>query len=231
MSRPLWNWPEKYRPSTVGECILPKPLKQTFQSFVDAGEIPNVLLVGPPGCGKTSVALAAIKEIDAEAYVVNGSLNGDIDTLRNEITAFASTTSLFGGRKYVVFDEADYLTYKTQPALRTFMEEYAGNCGFILTANYASKIIPAVQSRCPPIDFSVTKDDAPGLMLQFFVSLKSILDKENITYEKQALVSLIGKYFPDYRRIINLLQIYSMKFGAIDGCIILISGNKNFKPW
>jgi len=224
---PLWT--ERYRPTKIEECILPENLKKTFQEFVNRGEVPNLLLVGPAGTGKTTVAKAMLNEIDADYMIINGSMNGNIDTLRNDIQNFASSVSFMGGRKYVILDESDYLNpNSTQPALRNFMEEYSKNCGFILTGNFKKKIIEPLQSRTSVIDFVIPKDDLPGLSLKFFKRVKTILEKENVEYDKNAVASLIAKHFPDSRRILNELQRYSAT-GCIDSGILIDMTRESFK--
>jgi len=210
---------EKYRPRKVADCILPDKLKSTFQKFVDDKQIPNLLLSGSSGTGKTTVARAMLEEIGCDYIVINGSLNGGIDTLRNDIMNFASSVSLTGGRKYVILDEADYLTNSTQPALRNFMEEFSKNCGFILTCNYKDKIIQPLHSRCSVIDFKITKTDKDVLAKQFFKRVMEILQKEKIESEKNAVAGVIVKFFPDWRRVLNEIQTYSAT-GKIDSGIL-----------
>lgn len=214
-------WVEKYRPKTISDTILTPELKATFQKFVDQKNIPNLILAGSAGVGKTTVARAMLEELDCDYIVINGSMNGNIDTLRNEIRNFASTVSMSGGRKYVILDEADYLNANsTQPALRNFMEEYSKNCGFILTCNFKNKIIDPLHSRCSVIDFKITKKELPDLAKQFIRRICAILDKENIEYDKAVIVEVIKKHFPDWRRIINELQRYSAT-GKIDSGILV----------
>lgn len=208
---------EKYRPKTISDTILPERLKQAFQSFVDQKNIPNLLLAGGPGCGKTTVARAMLEELGCSYMIINGSLEGNIDTLRTQIKDFASSYSLKkDGRKYVILDEADYLSHHTQPALRNFMEEYSKNCGFILTCNYKNKIIEPLQSRCSLIEFKFTKEEKEDLIHQIYKRLRFILEQENISYDKKVLVTLIAKYYPDFRKLINELQKYSNASGSID---------------
>lgn len=213
-------WSQKYRPHTVSESILPKDLKDTFQKFVDDKNVPNLLLAGRAGVGKTTIARAMLDELQADYIVINGSMNGNIDTLRVDIQNFASTVSFTGGRKYVILDEADYLNANsTQPALRNFMEEFSKNCGFILTCNFVNRIIDPLHSRCSVINFTITSADKPKLASQFFKRVCGILDAENITYNQKAVAELIQSHFPDWRRILNELQRYAAT-GSIDEGIL-----------
>jgi DNA polymerase III delta prime subunit len=222
-------WVEAHRPRKIEDCILPSNLKKTFQTFVDNREVPNLLLCGTPGTGKTTVAKALLEEIGCDYIVINGSMNGNIDTLRTEIREFASTISFTGGRKYVILDEADYLNpNSTQPALRNFMEEYSKNCGFILTCNFKNRIIEPLHSRCSVIEFKITKEDKPRIAAQFFKSVCSILKKENVEHDEKAVAEYITKYFPDFRRTINELQRYSA-IGKIDSGILSNTQDQNFK--
>lgn len=214
-------WTEKYRPKTIDDCILPEQLKNTFKSFVEQGNIPNLLLTGGPGVGKTTVARAMLDQINADYIIINGSMNGNIDTLRNEIMQFASTVSFGGGRKYVILDEADYLNANsTQPALRNFMEEFSRNCGFILTCNFVNRIIEPLHSRCSVVNFNITKADLPKLAAGFFKRVIGILGNENVTFDKAVVAELIQKYVPDWRRVLNELQRYSHS-GKIDSGIFV----------
>jgi DNA polymerase III delta prime subunit len=213
-------WVEKYRPRTISETILPDHLKNTFQEFVNKKEVPNLLLSGRAGTGKTTVAKAMLEELGCDYIVINGSLNGNIDTLRNDIKSFASSVSLSGGRKYVILDEADYLNpNSTQPALRNFIEEFSVNCGFILTCNFKNRIIDPLHSRCSVIEFKINKDDKQKLALAFFNRVQDILGNEKIEYDKKVVAAVISKYFPDYRRALNELQRYSVT-GKIDTGIL-----------
>lgn len=213
-------WVEKYRPKTIQDTILPDNLKQTFQEFVNQGNIPNLLLSGSAGCGKTTVARAMLEELGCDYIVINGSLNGNIDTLRNEIMQFASSVSLMGGRKYVILDEADYLNpNSTQPALRNFMEEFSRNCGFILTCNFKNRIIEPLQSRCSVVEFKIKKTDLPVMASQMMKRLAYILNTEGVEYDKSVLAELIKKHYPDWRRVINELQRYSAT-GKIDSGLL-----------
>ena len=214
-------WVQRYRPKKVEDCVLLDEMKKTFQGFVDQGSIPNLLLSGSPGVGKTTVAKAMCDEIGADYIVINGSLNGNIDTLRVAIQQFASTISFVGGRKYVIIDECDFVNpNSTQPALRNFMEEYSKNCGFILTCNYKNKIIPALHSRCAVIDFSIKKKDIPPLAVAYFKVVKGILEQERVEYDKKVVMEVIKKHFPDNRRILNELQRFA-KNGKIDDTVLV----------
>lgn len=210
-------WVEKYRPKTISETILPADLKATFQNFVDNKEIPNLILAGRAGIGKTTVAKAMLNELGCDSIIINGSMNGNIDTLRTEIQSFASSVSLMGsGRKYVILDEADYLNANsTQPALRNFMEEFSKNCGFILTCNFVNRIIEPLHSRCSVINFKISNEDKPKLAAEFFKRSLSILEQEGVEYDKRSVADLIGNHFPDWRRVLNELQRYSAT-GKID---------------
>ena len=213
-------WCEKYRPKKIEDVVLPEHLKALFQECVNQKNLPNFLLAGPSGCGKTTVARAMLDQLDCDYIIINGSLNGNIDTLRNEIMNFASSVSLQGGRKYVILDEADYLNpNSTQPALRNFMEEFSKNCGFIFTCNYKNRIIEALHSRCTVIDFKINKKETAKLATQFFKRVCSILEKENVLYDKAVVAEVIQKHFPDWRRILNELQRYSV-VGSIDSGIL-----------
>ena len=213
-------WVEKYRPKTIDETILPPDLKATFQQFVDQQNIPNLILAGSAGVGKTTVARAMLEQLGCDYIVINGSMNGNIDTLRNEILNFASSVSLAGGRKYVILDEADYLNpNSTQPALRNFMEEFSRNCGFILTCNFKNRIIEPLHSRCSVIDFKISKGASAKLAGQFFKRVQGILKAENIEYDQAVVAEVINKHFPDWRRVLNELQRYSAT-GTIDAGIL-----------
>lgn len=213
-------WVEKYRPKTIEDTILPAELKATFQQFVYQGNIPNLILSGTAGVGKTTVARAMLEQLECDYIIVNGSMNGNIDTLRNEILSFASTVSLSGGRKYVILDEADYLNANsTQPALRNFMEEFSRNCGFILTCNFKNRIIEPLHSRCSIIDFKIPKSACAKLAAQFFKRVEKILGGEGVDYDPAVVAEVVQKYFPDWRRVLNELQRYSAT-GKIDSGIL-----------
>lgn len=222
-------WVEKYRPQRIADCILPESLKKTFQEFVNQKNVPNLLLSGPAGCGKTTVAKAMLEELGCDYIVINGSMNGNIDVLRNEIKNYASAVSFYGGRKYVILDEADYLNANsTQPALRNFMEEYSGNCGFIMTCNFKNRIIDPLQSRCSVIDFKINKSDLPSLAAQFLKRACGILEAESIQFDKKVVAAVITSHYPDWRRVLNELQRYSAT-GKVDEGILVNFSQESFK--
>jgi replication factor C small subunit len=212
-------WVEKYRPKTVSECILPDRLKTVFQKYVDAGEIPNLMLTGSAGVGKTTVALAMCEEIGLNYMFINGSEERGIDILRTKIRNYASTMSLTGGRKVIIIDEADYLTPDAQAAFRGAIEEYSSNCTFIFTCNFKSRLIDALHSRCSVIDFALKSDEKQKMASQLFTRIINILTQENIEFDKQALAKIVEKHFPDYRRTLNELQRYSTN-GSIDAGVL-----------
>ena len=218
-------WVEKYRPKKISECILPDNLKKSFQEMVDSGQIQNLLLSGGPGCGKTTVAKALCNELGCDVIVINCSEDGNIDTLRTKIRNFASTVSFDGNTKVVILDEFDYSNPQSfQPALRGFIEEFADNCRFVLTCNYKNRIIQPLHSRCTVIDFKFSTDDKMKMCAGFMDRLKMILDAEQIPYDDKVLAKLIVKYFPDFRRLLNELQRYSIN-GKIDTGILSESGD------
>lgn len=215
-------WVEKYRPQKVEDCILPEEIKQTFVKFLEEGEIPNMLLSGPPGIGKTTIAKAICKELSVDYYVINGSDEGRfLDTVRNTAKNFASTVSMLSSAKHkvIIIDEADNTTHDVQLLLRAFIEEFSSNCRFIFTCNYKNKIIEPIHSRCACIDFAITSKSRPKIAASFFNRLKFILDTENVQYDQKVLVELINKHFPDWRRVLNECQRYSTG-GKIDSAIL-----------
>ena len=215
-------WVEKYRPKKIEECILPDNIKKTFLDFLDKGEVPNLLLAGPAGCGKTTVAKALCNELGVDYYVINGSDEGRfLDTVRNNAKNFASTVSLqaTGRHKVIIIDEADNTTNDVQLLLRAFIEEFSGNCRFIFTCNFKNKILEPLHSRCACVDFSTNAKDKPQLAAKFFQRIQEILDKEGVEYNQKVLVELINKHFPDWRRVLNECQRYSSG-GKIDSGIL-----------
>jgi len=220
---------EKYRPTAIDDCILPQSIKDTFQEFVDQQSIPNLLLSGGPGVGKTTVARALCDQINADYIMINGSDESGIDVLRTKIKDFASTVSFSGGRKIVIIDEADYLNpQSTQPAMRGFIEQFSGNCGFIFTCNFKNRIIAPIHSRCSVIDFKIVNGDRQTMAAMFMRRIIEILENENITYDKKVVAELITRYFPDFRRVLNELQRYSSS-GTIDTGILTQISDVNMK--
>lgn len=209
-------WVEKYRPQRIDDTILPEKTKKIFKKFVSDNTVPNLLLTGGPGVGKTTIAKAMLEELGCDYIIKNGSLNVNIDAIRYDISVFASSVSFTGGRKYVIFDEADYLNAaNVQPALRNFIEEYSSNCGFIFTCNFKNRIIQPLRSRLSEIDFTIESSDRPQLALQFFKRVVAILDKEGVDYDKKVVAKVIEKHFPDFRRVLTELQSYAAS-GKID---------------
>ena len=215
-------WVEKYRPKTIDDCILPEDTKQTFKNFLDKGEVPNLLLAGPAGCGKTTVAKALCNELGVDYYVINGSDEGRfLDTVRNNAKNFASTVSLSSTAKHkvIIIDEADNTTNDVQLLLRASIEEFSGNCRFIFTCNYKNRIIEPLHSRCAVVEFGIGGKHKPAIAAAFFKRIQEILDTEGIKYDNKVLVELINKHFPDWRRVLNECQRYSSG-GEIDSGIL-----------
>jgi len=209
-------WVEKYRPQKIDDTILPEKTKAMFKKFVNDDSVPNLLLTGGPGVGKTTIAKAMLEEMGCDYIVKNGSLNVNIDTLRYEISTYASAVSLSGGRKYVIFDEADYLNAASvQPALRNFIEEYSSNCGFIFTCNFKNRIIEPLRSRLSEVDFTIETAQRPKMAAQFYKRVLQILENENVEYDNKVVAKVVEKHFPDFRRVLTELQSYAAS-GKID---------------
>jgi len=222
-------WVEKYRPQKIADTILPKHLKDTFQKVVDSGEMQNMLFTGTAGLGKTTVAKALCNELGLDYIIINGSEEGNIDTLRGKVKQFASSVSLQGGYKVVILDEADYLNpQSTQPALRGFIEEFSNNCRFILTCNFKNRIIEPLHSRCGVYEFNTSKKDLVPLAEQMLGRLKFILQSENVEFNSKILIELILKFAPDWRRVINECQRHSIS-GVLNSDVLLGSSNANVK--
>ena len=221
-------WVEKYRPTTISDTILPASLKTTFMNMIEAGELQNMLFTGTAGLGKTTVAKALCKQLNLDYIVINGSEEGNIDTLRGKIKQFASTVSLAGGKKVIILDEADYLNpQSTQPALRGFIEQFSDNCRFILTCNFKNRIIEPLHSRCGIYEFNTSKKDTAVLAGQFMTRLEQILNAEQVTYNKSTLAEVIMKHVPDWRRVINECQRCNIN-GKLDESIINIGDDSQY---
>ena len=208
-------WVQKYRPQKVADTILPENTKKAFQKFVDDNNVPNLLLAGSPGTGKTTVAKAMLEEMGCDYIILNAALNRGIDLVRSEITTFASSISLTGGRKYIILDESDYLTPEAQASMRNLIETFSKNCGFIFTCNFKNRIIAPLRSRLSEVDFAIEKSEKPKLAAQFFKRTLSILKNEEVDYDQKVVARVLEKYFPDFRRILNELQKYAGN-GRID---------------
>lgn len=221
-------WMEKYRPSRIDECILPKKLKEMFLGVVRSGELPHMLFCGSAGVGKTTVAKALCSELDYGHILVNASDDRNIDTLRTTVKQFASSLSFNGKRKVIILDEADYLNVNSfQPALRGVMEEFSKNCSFILTCNFRNKIIEPLQSRCSVIEFRVPKEERKQLIEGCYRRVVKILEAECVEYDGKALAAVVVKHFPDFRRLLNELQAFSRQYGRIDEGILSFVGDIN----
>lgn len=220
---------EKYRPTKIEDCVLPKSIKQMFTDIAKSGDVPNLILNGGAGCGKTTVAKALCNELGIDYLFVNASEDSGIDVLRTRIRNFASTVALGGGKKVVILDEADYLNpQSTQPALRGFIEEFAVNCRFIMTCNFKSRIIEPLHSRCTVIDFKIPAKEKPTLAQEFLARAKFVMDAEGIQYDEKVVAQLIVKNFPDFRKVLNLIQRYSVS-GSIDSGILATSSDITVK--
>ena len=220
-------WVEKYRPKTIDECILPESTKKTFSEFLKQGEIPNLLLAGPAGCGKTTIARAMCEQLNCDYIIINGSDEGRfLDTVRNQAKNFASTVSLSSdaNHKVIIIDEADNTTHDVQLLLRANIETFYNNCRFIFTCNYKNKLIEPLHSRCAVIEFGITGSKKPAIAAEFFNRLRTILETENIEYDQKVLLELINKHFPDWRRVLNECQRYSVG-GKIDSAILAEFGD------
>ena len=219
-------WVEKYRPKTVSDCILPDRIKTVFQEYVNQKNIPNLLLSGGAGIGKTSIAKAMCQDIGCDVMVINGSDEGRmIDTFRTKIKNYGSSMSLSGGRKVIILDEADYCNPESvQPALRNFIEEFSGNCSFVFTCNFKHKLIEPLHSRCAVVEFGLRPDEKASIAGQFFKRVQSILEEEKVEFDDKVVAEIIKKHFPDFRRVLNELQRYS-QFGKIDTGILAQIGN------
>jgi len=222
-------WVEKYRPRKIDDCILPASIAETFSSIIEAGDIPNMIFSGTPGIGKTTVARALCEELGADYLLINGSEEGNIDTLRGRIKQFASTVSLQGNQKVVILDEADYLNpQSTQPALRAFIEEFSKGCRFILTCNFKNRIIEPLHSRCSVYEFTIPNPEKPKMAARFFKRMTGVLKTESVEWDDKALVGLIEKFFPDWRRVMNECQRYAIS-GKIDAGALVDLGDESIK--
>ena len=220
-------WVEKYRPHKIEDCVLPDRIKKAFQEYVTKGEIPNLLLSGPAGCGKTTAAMAMCDEIGCNYLFINSSEERGIDVLRTKVVGYASTVSLTGGRKVIILDEADGLTPDTQDALRGVIEKFSDNCSFIFTCNFKAKIKDAIHSRCSVVDFTLKSSEKPLMASKMFKRLNEILKTEGIEYDKQVLVKIVEKYFPDYRRLLNELQRHAVSGNIDAGVVSQLDGIKS----
>lgn len=230
MRQDQFLWVEKYRPQKIDDCVLPESLKKTFKEYISQGELPTFLFTGTAGVGKTTVAKALCNEIGAEYIMINGSDEGrSIDVLRTTIRGFASTVSLTDSKKVVIIDEADYMNPQSvQPALRSFIEEFSANCRFIFTCNFKNRIIEPLHSRCAVVEFKIDSGDKQAIAAQFFKRATQILKQEEVEFDPKVVAELVTKHFPDYRRILNELQRYSVT-GKIDSGILVNMSEESFK--
>jgi DNA polymerase III delta prime subunit len=220
-------WVEKYRPHKIEDCVLPERIKKAFQEYVTKREIPNLLLSGPAGCGKTTAAMAMCDEIGCNYLFINSSEERGIDVLRTKVVGYASTVSLTGGRKVIILDEADGLTPDTQDALRGVIEKFAENCSFIFTCNFKAKIKDAIHSRCAVVDFTLKSSEKPLMASKMFKRVNEILKIEGVEYDKQVLIKIVEKYFPDYRRLLNELQRHAVSGNIDAGVVSQLDGIKS----
>lgn len=228
-NREEFLWCEKYRPRVIDDCVLPESLKATFKEYIARGQLPNFLFTGTAGVGKTTVARALCNEIGADYIFINGSEERGIDVLRNKIKQFASSVSLTEeGAKVVILDEADYLTNDTQAALRSFIEEFSNNCRFILTCNFKNRVIEPLHSRCSVVEFRINPQDKPKIAAKFYRRVIDILNAENVDHDAGAVAKLVETYFPDFRRVLNELQRYSV-VGKIDSGVLANLGDETMK--
>jgi DNA polymerase III delta prime subunit len=220
-------WVEKYRPHKIEDCVLPDRIKNAFREYVNKGEIPNLLLSGPAGCGKTTAAMAMCDEIGCNYLFINSSEERGIDVLRTKVVGYASTVSLTGGRKVIILDEADGLTPDTQDALRGVIEKFSDNCSFIFTCNFKAKIKDAIHSRCAVVDFTLKSSEKPTMATKMFKRVNEILKIEGVEYDKQVLIKIVEKYFPDYRRLLNELQRHAVSGNIDAGVVSQLDGIKS----
>jgi len=219
-------WFQKHRPKTIDDCILPADLKDLFKKFVAKGDIPNLIFSGPSGVGKTTVARAMLEEMGLEYYFINASLSGNIDTLRNEITQWASSVSFNGKRRFIILDEADHLTGATQAALRGFMEEFSMSSGFLLTCNALPRIVEPIQGRCAIVHFTVPDSEKNDMLKATAQAMFNVLDMEGVDYDPKAVVKLVKGLFPDVRRIVNELQRHASRGPIDDGVLASLRDGK-----
>jgi DNA polymerase III delta prime subunit len=226
----LFLWVEKYRPQKIDDCVLPESMKNTFKEYVGKGQLPTFLFCGTAGVGKTTIAKALCNEVGADWIIINGSDEGrSIDTLRTTIKNFASTVSLTDSKKVVIVDEADYMNADSvQPALRSFIEQFSSNCSFIFTCNFKNRIIEPLHSRCAVVEFKIDNGDKQQIAGAFFKRAVQILKNENVEYDPKVVAELITKHFPDYRRILNEMQRYSVS-GKIDSGILVNTSQESYK--
>lgn len=212
-------WAERYRPKKIDDVVLPSKIKEIARGHISSGRIPNLMFFGGPGVGKTTLAIAMCEEVGCDYIVINASSQNSIDVLRNDVTKFASTMSFSEARKVIILDEADHLTAAFQAGFRHSMEEFAENCTFILTANHPGKLVEAIHSRCGVVEFKISKEDSPALAGLFFKRILTILKDNNVEYDKRVIAELVQKYFPDFRRCLNELQMFAAA-GKIDSSIL-----------